>query len=62
MLKRNMVTAALVVAGIFASLEYTSIAQPNQPPTPRNQSTITPLDRQFITDAAQGGMAEVSLG
>ncbi len=69
MLKRKMVTAALVVAGIFASLEYTSVAQQNQPATPqnqpatpRNQSTLTPLDRQFVVDAAQGGMAEVSLG
>ena len=69
MLKRKMVTAALVVAGIFASLEYTSVAQPNQPATPQNQpatprsqSKLTPLDRQFVMDAAQGGMAEVSLG
>lgn len=69
MLKRKMVTAALVVAGIFVSLEYTSVAQQNQPATPqsqpatpRSQSTLTPLDRQFVMDAAQGGMAEVSLG
>lgn len=62
MLKRNMVTAVLMVAGVFASLEYTSVAQQNQPVAPKNQSTITPLDRQFIIDAAQGGMAEVSLG
>ncbi len=69
MFKRKMVTAALVVAGVFASLEYTSVAQQNQPTTPqnqpttpRNQAAIAPLDRQFIIDAAQGGMAEVSLG
>lgn len=62
MIRRKIVTAALVVAGIVTSLEYTSIAQPNQPATPRTQSTLTPLDRQFIIDAAQGGMAEVSLG
>lgn len=73
MRKGKMVAAALVVTGVFASLEYTSIAQPTQPapptqPTPPtqpalpNRATISPLDRQFIIDAAQGGMAEVSLG
>ena len=69
MFKRKMVTAALVVAGVFASLEYTSLAQQNQtttpqnqPTAPRNQAAIAPLDRQFIVDAAHGGMAEVSLG
>lgn len=69
MLKRKMVTAALVVAGVFTFFEYTTVAQQNQPATPqnqpaipRNQSTLTPLDKQFVMDAAQGGMAEVSLG
>lgn len=67
MRKGKMVAAALVVTGVFASLEYTSIAQPTQPapptqPTPPNRTAISPLDRQFIIDAAQGGMAEVSLG
>ena len=36
--------------------------QPNQPATQPNQTRISALDRQFIIDAAQGGMAEVSLG
>lgn len=69
MRKVKMVAAALVVTGVFASLEYTSIAQQTQPApptptqsTPPNQAAIAPLDRQFIIDAAQGGMAEVSLG
>ena len=68
MRKGKMVAAALVVTGVFASLQYTSIAQPNQPAPPTrpvpllNRATISPLDRQFIIDAAQGGMAEVSLG
>ena len=72
MRKGKMVAAALVVTGVFASLEYTSIAQPTQPAPPRptpptqpvlpNRATLSPLDRQFIIDAAQGGMAEVSLG
>lgn len=75
MRKGKMVAAALVVTGVFASLEYTSIAQQTQPapptptqptpstqPSPPNQAAIAPLDRQFIIDAAQAGMAEVSLG
>lgn len=67
MRKGKMVAAALVVTGVFASLQYTSIAQPTQPAPPTqpvlpNRATISPLDRQFIIDAAQGGMAEVSLG
>lgn len=76
MIKRKMVTAALVAVGVLVSLEYTSIAQTNQPTTQPttpatepttpatepNQNTISALDRQFIINAGQGGMAEVSLG
>ena len=69
MIKRNIVTAALVAVGVFVSLEYTSVAQSNQNTTPpnrsttqQNQNTIGALDRQFVIEAAQGGMAEVSLG
>jgi putative membrane protein len=69
MIKPKMVTAALVAFGVLVSLEYTSVAQqttpssqPSQPATQQNQTKISTLDRQFITDAAQGGMAEVSLG
>lgn len=69
MFKRKMATAALVAVGVFASLEYTSVAQPTRPVPPAtrpaplpNQAALSPLDRQFIIDAAQGGMAEVSLG
>lgn len=68
MRKGKMLAAALVITGVFASLEYTSIAQTTQPAPPTqpaplpNRATISPLDRQFIIDAAQGGMAEVSLG
>ncbi len=69
MIKRKMLTAALVAVGVLVSLEYTSVAQSNQPSSQQNQpasqqnqTTISALDRQFIIDAAQGGMAEVSLG
>lgn len=39
-----------------------SLSAPNQPVSPSSSSQLTPLDRQFIIDAAQGGMAEVRLG
>lgn len=82
MLKRKMLTGALVAVGLFTSLEYKSIAQSSQPTiqpngtTPQAQPTIQPspgatqqnqtqlsaADKQFITEAAQGGMAEVEMG
>lgn len=99
MIKQKIVTAALVVVGLFAYLEYTSVAQPTtpttgtepttpatepttpttepttpatqpttpatQPTTPatqQNQTNLSALDREFMVQAAQGGMAEVRLG
>ncbi len=69
MIKFKMVTAAFVAVGVLFSLEYTSIAQqtpptsqPTQPATQPNQTRISDSDRQFVLEAAQGGMAEVSLG
>jgi len=65
MLKPKMVTAALVAVSTVC-LEYTSVAQQTTPttqqttpssqptqPTQQNQTKISTLDRQFITDAAQ---------
>ncbi len=127
MIKQKIVTAALVAVGLFAYLEYTSVAQPTtpgtepttpttgtepttpttqpttpttqpttpttqpttpttqpttpttqptapttqpttpttQPTTPatqQNQTNLSALDREFMLQAAQGGMAEVRLG
>ncbi|MFB2971002.1 DUF4142 domain-containing protein [Aerosakkonema sp. BLCC-F183] len=65
MFKRLTVTTALVAAGLFGTLNYSAIAETNQteqsaPSSSRSQ--MSALDRQFITDAAHGGMAEVRLG
>lgn len=97
MIKRKMLTAALMAAGVFVSLEYISVAQTNSPTTQQsptttqpggsmtqpggsmtqpggsmtqpggsmtqpNQTNLSSLDRQFMVEAAQGGMAEVKLG
>lgn len=65
MSKRTMVTAAFMAAGVIASGNYAAIAQQNQAPAatqPNQTTTLSALDRQFMIDAAQGGMAEVSLG
>lgn len=66
-MKRNIVAAVLMTMGAFISLEAVSIAQPSPPatkPSPGaqlNQTSLSPVDKQFITEAAQGGMAEVQL-
>lgn len=69
MIKQKIATAALVVLGLFVSLDYKSVAQQAQPttkPTPgateQNLTNLSALDRQFMIQAAQGGMAEVMLG
>lgn len=89
MLKRKMLTAAFVAVGLFASLEYKSVAQTTQPttqpspgasqsspspattssPSPattpgaagQSKASLSPSDKQFINQAAQGGMAEIEM-
>ncbi len=64
MIGRKMLTAALVAVGLFASLEYKSVAQSTQSTpstTGQNQTQLSAADKQFITAAAQGGMAEVQM-
>lgn len=62
MIKSKIITAAVVAVGVFVGFEYPSVAQPNRPTTQQNQTTLSALDRLFIVEAAQGGLAEVSLG
>lgn len=69
MLQQKIVTAALVVIGMFTASGWTSKAQSGQSTTGQGQSTTEPnqnalsaSDRQFVTSAAQGGIAEVQLG
>lgn len=60
--------AAVVVVGLFTSLQYKSVAQPTtgttQPgsTTQQNKTQLSSEDKKFINEAAQGGMAEVQLG
>lgn len=66
MFKRLTVTSALVAAGLVGALGSSAIAQTSRPTrsapassSSRNQ--ISALDRQFVMDAAHGGMAEVKM-
>lgn len=73
MLKRLTVSAAVVAAGLFSALGYSAIAQTNrsappvlpssqlEQPTQQRSNQLSAIDRQFIIDAAQGGIAEVRL-
>jgi putative membrane protein len=61
MLKRKVLTAALVVVGAFG-LEYTAVAQQNSPMMSRPAyNRLSAVDKQFMIQAAQGGLAEVQL-
>lgn len=62
MIKRKIVTTTLVTVGLLVSLEYKSIAQQTAPTSQPNQTTLSKSDRQFVIEAAQGGIAEVTLG
>ncbi|HAJ64468.1 MAG TPA: DUF305 domain-containing protein [Cyanobacteria bacterium UBA11369] len=64
MFKSLTVTGAIIAVGLVGTLDYSAIAQTREPATPASssrQSQISAIDRQFIIDAAQGGMAEVRL-
>jgi putative membrane protein len=69
MVKRTLVTIALVVVGFFISLGYSALvpsshivnAQINRTvPTRNNQ--LNEIDRQFILDAGQAGIGNIALG
>lgn len=63
MFKKVTVTTALISAGLMGSLGFSAIAQtrPMSPATVTQNQQISALDRQFVMDAAQGGMAEVRM-
>ncbi len=69
MIKKVATTTALLAVGLITSLGYSAVAQISQPVPSQNQSAQRPnsspmsaLDRQFVLDAAQGGMAEIRMG
>ncbi|HEY9674945.1 MAG TPA: DUF4142 domain-containing protein [Waterburya sp.] len=64
MRKNVLVTTALIAFGLTGSLGYTAVAQTNgtnQPATQSNGNQLSSFDRRFMTQAAQGSMAEVEL-
>ena len=69
MIKRTLVTIALLAIGFFVSLGYSALlpnsefvnAQTNRTtPTPNTQ--LNEIDRQYITDAGQAGIGNIALG
>ncbi|MEH2252003.1 DUF4142 domain-containing protein [Nostoc sp.] len=62
--KQKIIMAALVAIGAFtaASGQNITTAQSNQTPTRSTQNAVSSTDKQFVTQAARGGMAEVQLG
>ena len=65
MFKRLTVTSALVAAGLVGALGSSAIAQTrpatSAPASSSSRNQISALDRQFVIDAAHGGMAEVKM-
>lgn len=65
MFKRLTVTSALVAAGLVGALGSSAIAQTrpatSAPASSSSRNQISALDRQFVMDAAHGGIAEVKM-
>ena len=64
MIKNVLVTTAFIAFGLTGSLTYTAVAQTGgtiQPATQSNRNQLSRFDRQFMTRAAQGSMAEIEL-
>ena len=69
MIKRTLVTIALLAIGFFVSLGYSALlpnsefvnAQTNRT-TPTQNTQVNEIDRQFIIDAGQAGQGNIRLG
>ena len=69
MIRRVLVTIALIVVGLFISLGYTAILPVNHsvnaqttPKAPALSTQLNAIDRAFINDAAQAGIGNIQLG
>lgn len=69
MIKRVLVTIALIVVGLFISLGYSAILPANHsvnaqttPKAPASSTQLNAIDRAFINDAAQAGIGNIQLG
>ncbi|MCC5665195.1 DUF4142 domain-containing protein [Nostoc sp. CHAB 5784] len=69
MIKRTLVTIALLAIGFFVSLGYSALlpnsefvkAQTNRT-TPTQNTQVNEVDRQFFIDAGQAGLGNIGLG
>lgn len=69
MIKRTLVTIALLAIGFFVSLGYSALlpnsefvnAQTNRT-TPTQNTQVNEVDRQFFIDAGQAGLGNIALG
>ena len=69
MIKRTLVTIALLAVGFFVSLGYSALlpnnefvnAQTNRT-TPTQNTQVNEVDRQFFIDAGQAGLGNIALG
>lgn len=70
MIKRTLVTIALLAVGFFISLGYSALlpnsefvnAQTNRRTTPTQNTQVNEVDRQFFIDAGQAGLGNIALG
>lgn len=69
MIKRTLVTIALLAVGFFISLGYSALlpnsqfvnAQTNRT-TPTQNTQLNEIDQQYIIDAGQAGIGNIALG
>ncbi|MDZ8226989.1 hypothetical protein [Nostoc sp. ChiVER01] len=69
MIKRTLVTIALLAVGFFVSLGYSALlpnsefvnAQTNRT-TPTQNTQVNEVDRQFFIDAGKAGLGNIALG
>jgi putative membrane protein len=70
MLKRTLITIALIAVGLFTSIGYSALvpnnsqvnAQTTRPAATPNNAQLNDIDRQFTIEAGQAGAGNIMLG